>query len=551
MQTQHIKAYSYIRLSSERQLKGDGETRQIEMRDAFLAEHGLDLDETLRDLGISAFDGSNREKGALGVFLRKVEAGEVPRGSYLLVESLDRLSRAHVLKALRMFLDIIEAGIVVATLGDGFVYSEERINENWTQLIVSLAIMSRAHEESARKAQRLRGVWARKRANRERKLTARCPSWLTLLPDQKTFDPIPKRVEIIKRMLEELASGIGRDKIARRLNAERIKPWGHGREWHGGTVTKFTDNAALIGRYQPCTVTREAVDGVMRERRTPIGEPIEDYYPRVVSDDLWQRARRASDKRARQGKGNSGGRKGTVYSNLFSGRIVCDSCEQAMNYRDRGPRSTPCLRCSGNRNGTCDNGAKPRYLPLERVLLSWALLSDRGPSTPDDPANERLAVVERQRDEAAAVVERLVAAIERGEALTDRLALRQIELAQAEEDLTAARQEDRAAIRMSSTEQRRGILAAAVDAQDPTEPERYAIRAAAAQELRDLISEIRCHVDGSVTVWRGLWGFRVRFSDNEAWIEGGCETGRETIVAQWETRSGTVVGPFFPPLPVA
>jgi hypothetical protein len=149
MQMQRTKAYSYIRLSSEEQLAGDGETRQVEMRDAFVAERGLDLDDTLRDLGVSAFDGSNRERGALGIFLKKVRAGEVPRGSYLLVESLDRLSRDHVLKAFRVFHDLLEAGIVIATLGDDRVYSEETIQANWTDLIISLAVMSRAHEGSA------------------------------------------------------------------------------------------------------------------------------------------------------------------------------------------------------------------------------------------------------------------------------------------------------------------------------------------------------------------------------------------------------------------
>jgi DNA invertase Pin-like site-specific DNA recombinase len=131
------KAYSYIRMSSERQLTGDSLARQEEMRDAFVAEHDLELDDTLRDLGVSAFDGSNRERGALANFLRKVRDGEIESGSYLLVESLDRLSRDHVLKALRVFQDILEAGIKIATIADGYIYSEETINRDWTQLVVA------------------------------------------------------------------------------------------------------------------------------------------------------------------------------------------------------------------------------------------------------------------------------------------------------------------------------------------------------------------------------------------------------------------------------
>ncbi|SFL45741.1 recombinase family protein [Methylobacterium pseudosasicola] len=549
MTDERPRAYSYIRLSSDRQLKGDGERRQAELRDAFVACHGLILDDTLRDLGISAFDGTNKTKGALGVFLRKVEAGEVPRGSYLLVESLDRLSREHVLTALRSFLALIEAGIVVATLGDDCIYSEESVNGNWTQLIVSLAVMSRAHEESARKVQRLRAAWVRKREQTELKLTAKAPAWLELLPDRRSFKPIDERVLIVERMLEELAAGIGRDKIARRLNAEGVKPWGGGREWHGGTVTKYTDNPALIGIFQPCRKEASVVDGVRRERRIPVGDPIPDYYPRVISEDLWKRARSASNKRARKFVANPGGRKGTVYSNLFSRLAVCDACGSPMNYRDRGPRSTPCLRCSGNRNGTCANETYPRYRPLERAVLSWAMLSDRPQHVPATAEDETVAAAERLRDELRAAVDNLVAAIERGAALDDRLALRQSDLARAEEDLAAARREASAAPPISTPEVARGILSAIADLDGMPADEQYAARAAAAQELRDLITEIRCHVDGSVTVWRGEWGFRIRTDGGEAWIEGGVNAAPgECLALRWENKAGAVADLFLPPI---
>jgi DNA invertase Pin-like site-specific DNA recombinase len=84
-------AYSYIRFSSTEQLKGDSLRRQTELSVNYANVHGLILDTklNLRDLGISAFDKSNLTKGALGYFLKLVEDGLIPRGSYLLVESLD------------------------------------------------------------------------------------------------------------------------------------------------------------------------------------------------------------------------------------------------------------------------------------------------------------------------------------------------------------------------------------------------------------------------------------------------------------------------------
>lgn len=65
--------------------------------------------------------------GRLAAFLKLVKTGKVVKGSYLIVESLDRLSRNDLPKALRLFLDILEAGIVVVTLSDNHVYDFSKV----------------------------------------------------------------------------------------------------------------------------------------------------------------------------------------------------------------------------------------------------------------------------------------------------------------------------------------------------------------------------------------------------------------------------------------
>ena len=92
------KAFSYSRFSSPEQRKGDSLRRQVEASRKFAQAHGLELDEGLSDIGISAYRGANRYKGALARFLQLVREGKVPKGSFLLVESLDRLSREQVLE---------------------------------------------------------------------------------------------------------------------------------------------------------------------------------------------------------------------------------------------------------------------------------------------------------------------------------------------------------------------------------------------------------------------------------------------------------------------
>jgi DNA invertase Pin-like site-specific DNA recombinase len=93
------KAYSYLRLSSDVQIRGDGLRRQLQASREYAAVNGLDLVEKdqLRDLGVSAFRGLNATDGALAGFLAAVSDKRVEPGSYLLIESLDRLSRQVVM----------------------------------------------------------------------------------------------------------------------------------------------------------------------------------------------------------------------------------------------------------------------------------------------------------------------------------------------------------------------------------------------------------------------------------------------------------------------
>jgi DNA invertase Pin-like site-specific DNA recombinase len=214
-------AYSYIRFSTPEQRKGDSLRRQRELSERYAKDHGLIIGNRLQlqDLGKSAYSGKHRSEGALGQFLKLAEMGKIAKGSVLLVESLDRLSREQITTALKQFLAIIDKGIKIVTLIDQREYSQKTINTGCSELIVSLTIMARAHEESATKALRLSKAWERKRklAN-VTKLTASCPAWLKLNDTKTQFDVIEDRVEIIRKIFDMKLSGKGLRSIIRELN---------------------------------------------------------------------------------------------------------------------------------------------------------------------------------------------------------------------------------------------------------------------------------------------------------------------------------------------
>jgi len=189
-------AYSYLRISTPEQLRGDGIRRQLERTRAYAATRGLTLDESLRDIGVSAYKGRNRQSGALAGFLRLVEQGKIPRGSSLIVESLDRLSREKPMQALAQFLALVNAGIEIVTLVDNRVYNAESLDDSGLMLFGSLTVMCRAHDESKTKSDRVGAAWKRKHDRaKEKKVTARCPGWLRLSSSRDKFEIIPEKAK--------------------------------------------------------------------------------------------------------------------------------------------------------------------------------------------------------------------------------------------------------------------------------------------------------------------------------------------------------------------
>ena len=77
-----------------------------------------------------------------------VQQGRIPVGSVLVVEGLDRLSRAEPIQAQAQLAQIVNAGITVVTASDGKQYSREHLKANPMDLVYSLLVMIRAHEES-------------------------------------------------------------------------------------------------------------------------------------------------------------------------------------------------------------------------------------------------------------------------------------------------------------------------------------------------------------------------------------------------------------------
>lgn len=343
----HDRAFSYIRFSSRKQERGDSIRRQTAGAATWAAKHGIPLDNSLHlsDCGVSAFRGRHRDdKAALGGFIEAVQSGRVPSGSYLIVESLDRLSREEVSEALQLLLSLINSGIRVVQLQPVETVYEKPVDT--MRLVMAIMELSRGNSESAMKSKRVGERWAekKKRARETREaMTAVCPAWLRIGSDGK-YEAIPSRVAVLKRIFRMARDGNGITRIMATLNKEGVKAFKGGR-WAASTIGRYLTSRAVLGEGQPGK-------GSKHDEREKDGDVIKGYFPQVITDEEFHAVRAGLNGRSHRGKGRPG-----LNVNPFRGLMRCVRCGGVMQV-DAGGRKRMYV-CYEAKRGGCEYVAFP------------------------------------------------------------------------------------------------------------------------------------------------------------------------------------------------
>ncbi len=129
------KIYSYRRVSSTKQLLGEGMEMQFEVDKLkeLSDQYGIPVHgETLDDFGLSAFKGDNTTKGSLGWFIGAVKAGYIMAGSILVVYSLDRFSRQKIANAINDFTELLRQNIRVYSVLENHMFESSYDNNKST-----------------------------------------------------------------------------------------------------------------------------------------------------------------------------------------------------------------------------------------------------------------------------------------------------------------------------------------------------------------------------------------------------------------------------------
>jgi len=299
------------------------------------------------------------------MFLAAVESGKVPAGSVLVVEGLDRLSRAEPIQAQAQLAQIVNAGITVVTASDGKAYSRERLKANPMDLVYSLLVMIRAHEESDTKSKRVKAAISKQcegwLAGTFRGIVrnGKDPAWARLVDGK--FELVPERVEAVRTALDLYRRGYSPRRITLHLASEGMQMTDAGPQ--SLQIYRLIQQRALLGEKEI------AVDGTTY--RLP------GYYPALLTPAEWDDLQAVAHSRVRRaGK--------SVVPHLITGlRIaVCGYCGHAMVGQNIGTRNRRPdggihdghrrLNCVTYKNAGCT--IKPQTIsvvPIERALMTY------------------------------------------------------------------------------------------------------------------------------------------------------------------------------------
>ena len=334
--------------------------RQAEMAEAWAARRGVPLDNELNltDKGVSAYTGANMDVGNLGAFLRAVDDGTVPKGSWLLVENLDRLSREPAFDASYMMQGIIRAGVTVVDLSDnGREYNTDtlRSSEGLMHLMAMLLSFARGNQESVQKARRVGEAYAHKRTvfASDQKLTKpytlKLPAWIHWEPSICDYALIEERAQRLRWMFEMADDGWGAHSIAAHLNETKVDTWGAGgwkaAYWHRSYIRKLLTNKAAIGIFTPHTVRK--ADGKRTKERKPQAQ-ITHRFPAAVDRELFERVNARLSTTAPRGKNTT-----APVRSIFAGVLKCQHCGGTVTRVNKGEWVYLVCAAAHAKAGTC------------------------------------------------------------------------------------------------------------------------------------------------------------------------------------------------------
>lgn len=291
-------AWLYARFSSSQQQDGDSINRQVNAAQQWCMTNGVELQQTsFRDLAVSGWKSIKRPM--FEQLIKAMAEGKIPRGSYILFESTDRLSRRgwrHTQELIRTITCVYDCRLVI--IDKGQIYTKENVNDV-VQNIMLMVSADMAEKESQRKSDLVAAAYKSKRQDGD---VSRWPFWIEKSDGGFALN---EHAETIRLIIELRLKGVGALGIAAELNRRGIKS-SRGGNWGHTSVRVVLSNSALYGTkdfYSMKTVKQFDEHGEeIKVTDNQLVSSMPDVFPPLCDFTTWQQVQINGEKPGRKGK---------------------------------------------------------------------------------------------------------------------------------------------------------------------------------------------------------------------------------------------------------
>lgn len=419
--TRKTPAYAYVRMSTLEQARGDSERRQLAQIERFLTENNAELIEPVFLDRLSSFNGKNVKKGAIKDFLERVKRNEIEKGSILIIESFDRISRQGGYIAHSVILDIIKHGVDIATLSPVKKYSINSENQ-FIEGIEIQTLLYRAYDESKTKSNRITEQHKQRRENAKNGKIAygSLPFWI-----EKTDEGLKIKEEEAKdvKLCLSLLKTFGMYAVTAKMNILKTSQ----KKFTKETVSHLLNRPAVCGDLQTNKIEYDESGNQKRVKH----EIIHDYYPALISRSEFEELRTEIQSRKKPAVNTSAGRT-SGFKNIFRNVMRCFACDAPMRLSHMkwvgGEKKY--LVCTASESNQCRDAGRKwyNYNDVENAFFSnFNLNILKANLLKEKSSNSNLKILENAQSEYLKIEEQkenIIKAIEMGtvnKALVKRL----------------------------------------------------------------------------------------------------------------------------------
>ncbi|HHV8379489.1 TPA: recombinase family protein [Escherichia coli] len=346
-------AITYLRYSSAIQgVEGaDSTRRQNDLFKQWLKKNSdAQIVASFSDEGLSGYKGKHLT-GQFGDMLARIEAGEFPEGTILLVESIDRIGRLEHLETEALMNRILGNGIEIHTLQDGLIYTKDALADDLGISIIQRVKAYIAHQESKQKSFRVSQKWEQRAklalAGKQR-LTKMVPGWI----DPETFK-LNEHAETVRLIFKLLLDGESLHNIARHLQANNISSFSRRKDANGFSVHSVR------------TILRsETTIGTLPASQRNDRPAISNYYEAAIDVSTFNKAQEILDKNR---KGRTPASDNPLTINIFKGLFRCQ-CGASVHPTGTKNKYAGVYRCNNHLDGRCDVQSLKRK-PFDRWMI--------------------------------------------------------------------------------------------------------------------------------------------------------------------------------------